>query len=128
MYCFVIFQKGLRSVFHESSQTAWFFLHHFQHLSLYSNQFTQNINTLYTIIFLDESLYLFHVGLPVNLLNVLLPFSILATCPAHLNFLDLVTLTILGKQYKQWTSSLRGFSTPHSRPSSVQIFASGSCF
>ena len=25
MYCFVIFQKGLRSVFDESSQTAWFF-------------------------------------------------------------------------------------------------------
>ena len=24
MYCFVIFQKGLRSVFDESSQTAWF--------------------------------------------------------------------------------------------------------
>jgi len=25
MYCFVIFQKGLRSVFGESSQRAWFF-------------------------------------------------------------------------------------------------------
>ena len=25
MYCFVIFQKGLRSVFDASSQTAWFF-------------------------------------------------------------------------------------------------------
>ena len=25
MYCFVRFQKGLRSVFNESSQTAWFF-------------------------------------------------------------------------------------------------------
>ena len=25
MYCFVIFQKGLRSVFDESSQTAWLF-------------------------------------------------------------------------------------------------------
>ena len=25
MYCFVIFQKGLRSVFDESSQTTWFF-------------------------------------------------------------------------------------------------------
>ena len=51
MYCFVILQKGLRSVFDESSQTAWFYLHHFQHLSLYSNQFTQNLNKLYTSIF-----------------------------------------------------------------------------
>ena len=25
MYCFIIFQKGLRRVFDESSQTAWFF-------------------------------------------------------------------------------------------------------
>ena len=25
MYCFVIFQKGLRRVFDEISQTAWFF-------------------------------------------------------------------------------------------------------
>ena len=25
MYCFVLFQKGLCSVFHESSQTAWLF-------------------------------------------------------------------------------------------------------
>ena len=36
---------------------------------------------------------LFPVGLLVKILKALLPFSILATCPAHLNLLDLITLT-----------------------------------
>ena len=31
-----------------------------------------------------------------QILKALLPFSILATCPAHLNPLDLLTPTILG--------------------------------
>ena len=43
---------------------------------------------------------LFPVGLPVKILKALLPFSILATCPAHLNLLDLISLTILGERYK----------------------------
>ena len=42
----------------------------------------------------------FSVGLPVKILKALLPSSILATCPAHLNLLDLITLTILGERYK----------------------------
>ena len=41
---------------------------------------------------------LFPVGLPVNILKAVLPSSILATCPAHLSLLDLITLTILGEQ------------------------------
>ena len=41
---------------------------------------------------------LFPVGLPVKILKALLPSSILATCPAHLNLLDLITLTILGER------------------------------
>ena len=36
---------------------------------------------------------LFPVGLPVNIFKALLPSSILATCPAHLYHLDLITLT-----------------------------------
>ena len=44
---------------------------------------------------------LFPVGLPVKILKALLPSSILATCPAHLNLLDLITLTIFGERYKE---------------------------
>ena len=41
---------------------------------------------------------LFPVGLPVKILKAFLPSSIMATCPAHLNLLDLITLTILGER------------------------------
>ena len=44
----------------------------------------------------------FPVGLPVKILKAFLPSSILATCSAHLNLLDLITLTILGERYKLW--------------------------
>ena len=45
---------------------------------------------------------LFQVGYPVKILKALLSRSILATCPAHLNFLDLITLTALGViKYKE---------------------------
>ena len=40
------------------------------------------------------------VGLPGKILKALLPSSILATCPIHLNLLSLITLTILGERYK----------------------------
>ena len=45
---------------------------------------------------------LFPVGLPVKIkiLKALLSSSILATWPAHLNLLDLITVTILSERYK----------------------------
>ena len=66
------------------------------------------------------------VGLPVNILKALLLSSILATCPAHLNLLDLITLIILGTTYE--VPHCGAFSTPHSHPSWAQVFASGSYF
>ena len=45
-------------------------------------------------------------SLPVKILKALLASSILATWPAHLSLLDLISLTTLGEWYKQWSSSL----------------------
>ena len=45
----------------------------------------------------------FPAGLPVKILKTLLPSSNLATCPTHLNLLDLITMTVLVR----YSSSLR---------------------
>ena len=59
------------------------------------------------------------------MLKALLLSPILDTCPAHLNLIDLITLTILGERKNYEIPSCGAFSTPHSW---AQIFASGSCF
>ena len=57
---------------------------------------------------------LFPVGLPVKILKALLPFSILATCPAHLNLLDMGVVM---------DSTIVHKLTPDSRSDPGNIFA-----
>ena len=49
---------------------------------------------------------LFPSGFPSKTLYTLLSSPIRATCPAHLFLLDFITRTILGEQYKPFSSSL----------------------
>ena len=56
---------------------------------------------------------LFPVVLPVITLKALLPASVLATWPAPLNHVDVITLITLSERYKLWNSSL--WSLLHSR-------------
>ena len=49
---------------------------------------------------------LFPVGLSAEILKALLPSYNLTTWRAHLNILDLITLTLLGERYKLWSSLL----------------------
>ena len=48
---------------------------------------------------------LFPVGETVKILKGHVPSTILATRPAYLNHLVLITLTMLGERYKPWSSS-----------------------
>jgi hypothetical protein len=67
-------------------------------------------------------------GFPTNILVVVLVCSMLATCPAHLMRLDLITLIISDEEYKLWSSSLRNFfSLLLLPPPQVWIFSSEPC-
>ena len=52
---------------------------------------------------------LFPSGFPTNTLCTSLSSLIRATCPAHLTHLDFTTRTILGKEYRSFSSSLCSF-------------------
>ena len=70
----------------------------------------------------------FHLclGVPVRILKALLPSSILAKCPAHLNLLDLISLTILDEHTNYEVPHYETSSTPHPHLFWAQIFTSGS--
>ena len=85
MYCFVRFQKGFTQRIRWKLPDCLIFLHHFQHLSLYSNQFTQKLNKLYTSTFRkNHSIYWWkpHEN-PFSSFRVFLPITLFICKKVH---------------------------------------------
>ena len=61
---------------------------------------------------------------PTKTLYTPLSSPICATCSAHLILLDFITRTILGEEYRSFSSLLFSSIPPLPRPSSVKVFSS----